>query len=123
MRASSPRAAAWSLRSCGFCDELRQADEVVGGKGEGEGHARPIEPAEPGLAQAADGLQPAEDLLDPFTLSLAHRVARMAGGAAVDRGVTAGGRRLVGILRHVGGDAELAQLHDSTSTPSFWKLL
>ena len=69
----SHRAGVWSLRSCGFCHELRHTDEVVGGKREGKRHADPIEPAEPGLPNTADGLQPAEDLLDPFAFFLAER--------------------------------------------------
>jgi len=36
----------------------------------------------PGLTQAARGLDPAEWLLDPLALVLAHRIAGMAGGAA-----------------------------------------
>jgi hypothetical protein len=37
------------------------------------------------LAQAADGLHPAEDLLDQFPFLLADRIARMACRAAVNR--------------------------------------
>src|SRR5512144_802100 len=57
----------------------------------------------------------AEDLLDPLALFLAHRVAVMAGGAAVDRRTTTGGPRIVSILCDVRGDAELAQLHDEAA--------
>src|SRR5512132_1841498 len=99
-------------RSCVCPRQFRHADQVVGGKGEGEGHADPSEPAEFGLPQAADRLQPAKDLLDALALFLAERVAGMASGAAVDRRAALGGRRLVSILCDVRGDAEFAQLHD-----------
>ena len=58
----------------------------------------------PCFAQAGHGFQPAEDLLDPFALELADRVARMAGGAAVDGALAVGG-----VLGHVRRDVQAAR--------------
>src|SRR5512143_3330709 len=52
----------------------------------------------------------------PLAFSLAERVGLMPGGAAVNRRATPGGFRLVGVLRDVRGDAELAQLHDEVAS-------
>jgi len=49
-----------------------------------------------GLGHAADGLGPAERLIDPLAVLLGQRVARVAGGAAVDGGVL----QAVQLLRH-----------------------
>src|SRR5215207_7260943 len=78
-------------RSGGRRDQLDQADEVVGGGGQvcPTLVARQAPVAQ--LAPAADGLGPAEDLLDPLADALAEGIAGMAGGAAVDRAAAAAG--------------------------------
>ena len=69
-------------------DKFRDADEVVGGDGEREHPPTSGGAAVAGLAQAADRLDPAEDLLDPLAYPLADRVAGMARRAPVDRRAT-----------------------------------
>ena len=49
----------------------------------------------PELAQAADGLHPAEDLFHEFSFPLTHVIARMPRGPTVDR-------TPADLLRHVG---------------------
>ena len=53
--------------------------------------------AMPELAQAADGLHPAEDLFHEFSFPLTHVIARMPRGPTVDR-------TPADLLRHVGRD-------------------
>ena len=69
----------------GWCQQCSQADQVVGRRGEGHDPIDELAAAVPQLAQPADGLHPAEDLLDQFPFPLADRIARVPGGAAVDR--------------------------------------
>src|SRR5216684_7177271 len=61
-----------------------------------------------GFAQPADGLHPAEALLDPFAHPLTDRITRMASGARVERGTP----RPRVILRHVRSDLECAARPD-----------
>src|SRR5713101_9192641 len=61
-----------------------------------------------GFAQSADGLHPAEALLDPFAQPLTDRITRMPGGAGVERGTP----RPRVILGHVRGDLEGAARPD-----------
>ena len=61
----------------------------------------------PGLAQAGNGLGPAEGLLNALSDTLADAIARMAGGATIDGRTPAGG-----ILRQMRRDVDLAQLVD-----------
>src|SRR5579862_7129881 len=60
---------------------VRAADDVCGELGTGF-------PSEACSPEAADGLAPAEDLLDSLADALADPVARVARGAAVDLGAT-----------------------------------
>src|SRR6516165_1715463 len=53
------------------------------------------------LAQSRHGLEPAEDLFDPFALVLTDRVAGMTGGAGIDSAV--------GFARDVRGDLMVTQ--------------
>ena len=55
--------------------EFGQADQVVGGGGEGEHPADPGDTAMAGLAQARRALDPAEHLLDALAKAQADRVA------------------------------------------------
>ncbi len=67
------------------------------GRREGEHPADPPQPTESELPQQPHGLQPAEDLFDPFALLLTDRVSRVSRGAAIDR--TAPVRRVLGHMR------------------------
>ena len=77
--------------------EVSQPHQVEGRRGEGEHPSDSFASAMLGLAQASDGLDPTEDLLDTFALSLAHRVALVPRGALINRA----GAPLVLVLRHV----------------------
>ena len=68
-----------------------EAHQVAGGHGELELLIDALQSAKHGLANPADGLAPAEVLLDPLADDLAQAVARMASGAAVDRAAAAPG--------------------------------
>src|SRR5215469_11709926 len=91
--ASSSRLQTDSSR-CG--QNLRNADEIVGG---GRQHEEPFDqrPSTMAcLAQTADGLDPAEGFLDPLPLDGADAITGVTGGAGIDR------RAAVGIvLRHM----------------------
>ena len=67
--------------------EVAHPHQVVGGGREGKYPTDPVRAPMPGLAQAADGLHPTEDLFHPFALDLTDGVTRMASGAAVDGAV------------------------------------
>ena len=57
--------------------QIPQPDQVIGGGGEGELPIHQGDAAMPELAQAADGLHPAEDLFHEFSFPLTHVIARM----------------------------------------------
>src|SRR5271165_2430134 len=66
------------------------ADQIVGSGCE---HEEPFDQgatAMPGLAQAADGLDPAEWFFDPLALDGTDAIAGMAGGASIDRRTAVG---------------------------------
>ena len=65
--------------------QIPQPDQVIGGGGEGELPIHQGDAAMPELAQAADGLHPAEDLFHEFSFPLTHVIARMPRGPTVDR--------------------------------------
>src|ERR1700749_3148017 len=69
----------------------RRPHQIVGDRGEGEAPIHLRQAAQFGPAQAGDGLDPAERLLDPLADALALGVARMARGAPVDRRASAAG--------------------------------
>ena len=88
------------------CDaqQVRQVQQVEGGGGELEplvhAHAAPVL----GFAHQTDLLKPADAGLDELSDPEAHRMARMAGGAAIE------GRAAVGVvLSDVRGEADFAQ--------------
>jgi hypothetical protein len=91
-------------------NEPGQADQGVGGGRKGKGPSRSLEAAQAASGWAGDGLDPAEGLLDALSCPLAHGIARMAGGPAVE-----GGAAAAGILRDVRRDPTLAQLHDEVA--------
>src|SRR5688500_16813357 len=84
--------------------ELAHPKEAVGSGDEGSGQGRSLNASEPRPPEAAYGLHPAKDFLDPFADHVADSVAAMACGAAVDRG------RL--LLRDVRDDVALATCGD-----------
>src|SRR5918997_6197735 len=93
---------------CGSASRLQQlgdADQVVGGRGEGEAPPDTLEPSVAGLAQAAWNLDPAEGLLDALADTLAQGIAGVACRTAIN-----GRGTVCGVLRHVRGDVHLAQL-------------
>jgi hypothetical protein len=71
--------------------QFRRPHQIVGDRGEGEAPIDLRLAAQFGPAQAGDGLDPAERLLDPLADALALGVARMARGAPVDRRASAAG--------------------------------
>src|SRR5262245_24644316 len=83
--------------SCGLLRQLADPDEVVDRRGEGVHPIDPGRPTMPELPHQADRLEPAEDLLDELAFPLAHQVAGMARGAAIDRTRTI--RRVLGHVR------------------------
>src|SRR4030095_2850106 len=85
------------------------ADQIKHRGREDEGPVASRVSAVPQLAQQTDGLHPAEALLDQIPLLLTDRVARMAGGAGIDR--TAATRRL-GILGDMRCNTHLAEQSD-----------
>lgn len=79
--------------------------EVVGGHRQDEARSNAFEATVDSLRHAADGLGPAEGLLDPFAVLLGQRVARVPRGAPIDG-------RMAGLLRHMRGDAGLSEVAD-----------
>src|SRR4030095_5786287 len=78
------RAAALTSRSCRSRQQGAQSDPVVGRRGERHDPIHPFAAAVPQLAQAADGLHPAEDLLDQLPFALTDPVARTPWGAPLE---------------------------------------
>src|SRR5205814_5078390 len=99
--ACEPRSQRW------LGEQFGQSDEVVGGHGEGELPTDLEQSAMPHLAQPGHCLGPAEGFLDAFANALGDSIARVAGGAAIDRRTAA-----VGMLSDMRGDRLLSQLHD-----------
>lgn len=84
-----------------------EAKEVVGGTVQVSEQLRARNPSEPALSKAAHGLEPPEDLLDAFALSLRDGVAGVTRGAAIEpRGLAV----LDG--RDVRGDTAFSQPRD-----------
>src|SRR5213594_4645433 len=88
-------------RSYGRGREGPDADQVVGREGKRKHPVHTAGAPVPRLAHQADGLEPAEDLLDALAAALAHAVAGMPRGATVDRAGPIGR-----VLRHVRGHAQ-----------------
>ena len=70
--------------SCGSGEQVAHSHQVVDCQGEGEHPLDSSHAAMARLAQTRNGLEPTEDLFDPFALLLTYRVAGMAGGTCVD---------------------------------------
>ena len=71
--------------SCGGLHEIAHPHQVEDRRGKGKEPADPPHPTACDLPQQPHGLQPAEDLFDPFALLLTHGVAGMAGGPSINR--------------------------------------
>src|SRR4029077_4459270 len=93
---------------CG--QNFRDANEIVGGGCQHKEPLHQVTTAMACLAQAADGLHPAERLFDPFALDRADAIAVMAGGARIDRRTAVGG-----VLRDMRGAAWFAAAGDEVS--------
>src|ERR1700751_3573505 len=93
-----------SAFSCGCGHQPCDSEQVVSGSHQIGTHLHPLASAVAGLAQAADGLHPAECFLDALPNSLAHRVTLTAAGTGVECGASSAGV----ILCHVRGDIERA---------------
>ena len=65
-------------------EQFWQPGEIVAGHREGELRTDALGAAEHGPGERADGLAPAEDLLDPLADALAYRIALMSGRATID---------------------------------------
>src|SRR5690348_11015727 len=87
--------ASWA-RSCGVLRQIADPDEVVDRRGKGEHPVHPAGPAMPKFAHEPYGLEPSEYFLNELPLALAHQVAGVARGAAIDRT-----RTIRGVLGHV----------------------
>src|SRR6201993_2856088 len=100
-----------SVVSCGSSQQSCDSEQIVGGADQIGVHLHPRAAAVACLAQTADGLHPAEGLLDSFTDRLADCVTRMTSGPRVESGTS----RPRIILRHVRGDIERAAGRDETA--------
>src|SRR5918996_1974670 len=83
-------------RSCDL-SQVSDSYQIVGGGSELKDPTHPPHAAVPGLAQQADGLQPAKDFFHSFPLALTNLIARMACGALVDGAAAAS----FVVLRHM----------------------
>jgi len=93
----------WSRR-----EQFRHAEKVVGSAYEVGCELGPFDSAESRFAKAADGLHPAEDLLDPLSYLQTDGVAGMSRGSRVERRAASGG-----VLRDVWRDVAIATgLHE-----------
>src|SRR5512145_83324 len=82
--------------------EVSHSYQVVDRQREGKHPPDPQDPSMPSLAHQPDSLQPPEDLLHPFALSLTDLVSRMSGRSAIQSAAL--------LLRHVRGYLHPTQL-------------
>src|SRR5262249_47363072 len=100
----------------GDCPEFRQPQEIVRGRDEVGLQTDSRRAAIASLSYAADGLPPAEDLLDPFTEPLAAGVAEVPRGAPIDHRPAAG----VDVLRYMRRYAQGTQpVHEPAHVVAF----
>ena len=83
--------------ACGNLHEVMDPYQVKHRCREGEEPAHPPHAAELDLTEQPHGLQPAEDLFDPFALLLTDGVARVPRGPAING--TRPSRRVLGDMR------------------------
>ena len=89
--------------------QIADSHQVVDRHREGEHPAHPGQLFVPALAHQAHRFYPAEDLLHPLALPLAHRVAHMT-GASIDDAARPG------VLSHVGRDLQFPDPPQSCTT-------
>jgi len=80
-----------------------RSGKIVGGHGQDEVGAHPLDAAIQGLSHATDGLGPAESLLDPIAVLDRRGVTFVLGGSSVDR-------RISRFLRDMGRDPGFSQV-------------
>src|SRR5262249_58188481 len=90
-------------RLCRCWQQLRHADQVVGRGGEVGPETVTLHTTIARLPPTSDGLEPAEDFLDPLAMPLADRVARMPRPAGVEVRAAVAGDVLRQMWRHAGG--------------------
>src|SRR6516162_10815271 len=89
------------------CNQLGDANQIVGRRGENEEPLHQGATAMAGLAQSADGLHPSEWFFDSLAADCAETIAGMSGRAPID------GRAAIGVvLRDMGSAAALAATGD-----------
>src|SRR3990172_10311899 len=94
--------------SWGRSQEIYHAHEIVGCCGPGEHPSHSFQASKPRLAHQGHGLEPAEDFFHSLAFPLAHRVARVPGGALINRTAARPSR----VLRPMGRDLQLTQRGD-----------
>src|SRR6266702_2277664 len=97
-----------SVVSCWSGQQPCDSEQIVGGADQIGVHLHALAATVARFAQTADGLHPAESLLDSFPPPLTDRITRMPGGARVERGTP----RPRVILCHVRSDLECAARRD-----------
>src|SRR5262252_691047 len=96
-------------------EQFRHAEKVVGGAYEVSGKLCPLEPAEACSSKAADGLHPAEDLLDTLSYLQTDGITGMPRRSFVDRRAASRG-----VLREVRRDVAIAtRLHEVSGIIAF----
>src|ERR1700732_4798663 len=73
------------VTSCGCRQQVAHPDQVVGGQCKAKHPADPRRSAMARLAQPGDRFEPAEDLLDAFTLLLTYQIAGMTSSPLIGR--------------------------------------
>ena len=101
-----------------WLQELREPQQTIGGRCEGEGPSDALGAAQHRSPHATDRLHPAERLLDPLADALARPVASMARRAPVDHRAAATLVVLRDVWAHVhGAQAGGSLLHAGPSCP------
>ena len=86
-----------------------QSGEVVGGHCQDEARSHPLDATIDGLGHAADGLGPAEGLLNPLSVPQGEGITFMAGGAPIDGGIPR-------FLRDMRGNTGMPEIPDKVGT-------
>src|ERR1700687_2714223 len=92
------------VTSCGCRQQVAHPDQVVGGQCKAKHPADPRRSAMARLAQPGDRFEPAEDLLDAFTLLLTYQIAGMTSSPLINDSS--------GFASNVRGDLMVAQLRN-----------
>ena len=94
------------LRHCNCGGQISHAHQIVGRASEGKDPVHFAQPTMPYLPHQRNRFQPAETFFDPLPLSLAHRIARVSSGAAINRAASASSQ----VLSHVRRYSQMAAL-------------